>query len=721
MATQEYDINDLLKNIKSPTATAGSAKEYDINSLLTDLQPYKEQSLTAGAGPRPSNILKGAEFFARNPIGSQVVNTPFVKDVAKGVASVLDTTVGSVIPGTVGYVTQAVVRPFTTPERSAEIAQNISGAIDKPFGKVFGITEDPAYKNEATNRLMQYIGENMDKGADWLSKQTGLPKEDVANMMNSVGLVGGYQVGKVTIPTSIKNTAEKLITGKEKPTVYQEPTGVIADLNRQFEEAKANLSREPAPTVAVGGAPGTAPITPKAVEVLDPATGKPVVMAQEAPALNPALAQKVSQVEQAGGTVNPDAVARQNKALSVDPRLQLTEGQALQDANLISMERNDRGIKEQLVSKFNEQNQILKERAEIYKNEFTPDVKGLSYVENATNAINAVDDLIKKNENAAKAKYEDLKKLGGGKLELDGKSFGTTARQALGAEDIQDFVPSQIMKRIDDYADGKKQMNLNLFEGLRTQIARESRKAERAGDGNTVYALKVVRNELEQMPLANEAGAIKSVADEARALFKSNRDLEANNAFYGQASRGGLDSKDFVPKVAFRSKNDYFGQAMEVLNRDPVAKQNFAQGTMDYMIRESTDGSGNLNPMKMANFIEDLQLNGRLEPLFGKENSAKLLNYAEVSRFTKSTPEGSFVNFSNTAPAAANLISRYGSAAAEVAGASLNIPFVGEAVRTGSQFMEKRRTRKQAEKATEFGAGVEQNKKGNKISDILKE
>jgi len=700
MATQEYDINDLLKNIKSSGATTGGVKEYDINTLLGELKPYKAPSLAEGAGATPSNVLKGAEFFARNPLGARAINNPFVKDVAKGVASVLDTTVGSVLPSVAGYVTQAAVRPFTTPERSAEIAQNISGAIDKPFGKAFGITQDPAYKQEATQRLNQFIGENMDKGADWIAKQTGLPKEDVANMMASATIFGGakaYQAGKPII----KNA--------------------ISDVQSQFEQARAGLTREPVQPVAVGGAPGTAPITPKAVEVLDPATGKPVVMVQEAPALNPALAQKVNTIQQAGGTVNPDAVARQNKALSVDPRLQLTEGQALQDANLISMERNDRGIKEQLVSKFNEQNQILKERAEIYKNEFTPDVKGLSYVENATNAINAVDDLIKKNENAAKAKYDDLKALGGGKLELDGKSFGTTARQALSAEDIQDFVPSQIMKRIDDYADGKKQMNLNLFEGLRTQIARESRKAERAGDGNTVYALKVVRNELEQMPLANEAGAIKSVADEARSLFKANRDLEANNAFYGQASRGGLDSKDFVPKVAFRSKNDYFGQAMEVLNRDPVAKQNFAQGTMDYMIRESTDGSGNLNPMKMANFIEDLQLNGRLEPLFGKENSAKLLDYAEVSRFTKSTPEGSFVNFSNTAPAAANLISRYGSAAAEVAGASLNIPFVGEAVRTGSQFMEKRRTRKQAEKATEFGAGVEQNQKGTKISDILKE
>ena len=702
-ALKEYNVDDLISNLSTPKKAGKGTSEptsYDINDLLTNLKPYSASEQPTTSGGFGQNVLKGAEFFARNPIGGAALNQPVFKDIGKGVASVFDTAIGSAIPSAAGYVTQAMVRPFTTPERSAEIAQTVSGALDKPLGKAFGITEDPAYKNEASQRFMNYIGENLDKGADYLAKQTGLPKEDVANMMNSAMLYGGVKANQIGKPI-VKNA--------------------VNQVQSQFEQAKTNLTRAPEqPFTTAGGAPGTALITPKAVEVLDPNTGQPIAAVQPAP-INPSLAQKVTQIEQAGGTVNPEAVARQNKALSVDPRLQLTEGQALQDANLISQERNDRGIKEQLVSKFNEQNQILKERAEIYKNEFTPDVKGLSYVENSTNAINSVDNLIKLNDEAATKKYQDLNKLAGGKLEIDGKAFGKSAKDALGIEDIEDYVPNQIMKRIDNYADGKKQMNLNLFEGLRTQIARESRKAEKAGDSNTVHALSVVRNQLEQLPLSNEVGSIKSVADEARSLFKANRDLEANNAFYGQASRGGLDSKDFVPKVAFRSKNDYFGQAMEVLDKDPVAKQNFAQGTMDYMIRESTDGSGNLNPMKMANFIEDLQLNNRLEPLFGQQNAAKLLDYAEVSKLTKSTPEGSFVNFSNTAPAGADLLKRYGSAAAEVAGASFNIPFVGEGIRAGSEFMQKRKTRKQAEKATEFGAGVEKSKKGNKISDIIKD
>jgi len=691
----DYDSKDFLKSLGSTNTQ--NLTEYNSADFLKNLGKPQEDAVKTQPSP-VQNVLKGAEFFARNPVGATALNQPVFKDIGKGIASVFDTTVGSAIPSAASYVTQAMVRPFTSPERSAEIGQTVSGALDKPLGKAFGITEGPAYKQEASQRLMNYIGENLDKGADYLARQTGLPKEDVANMMNSAMLYGGVKANQVVKP-AVKNA--------------------VNQVQSQFEQAKANLTRTPEqPTTTAGGVPKNVPITTKTN--IDPNTGQPVAAIQPTP-IDPALAQKVAQIEQVGGTVNPEAVARQNLALSVDPRLQFTEGQALQDATLISRERNERGIKEQLVGKFNEQNQILKERAEIYKNEFTPDVKAISYVENSNNAINNVGDYIKGNEQLAKDAYKDLKDFGAGKLEIDGKTFGANARAALDLEDVQDYIPSQIMKRIDNYADGKKQMNFNLFQGLATKIANASRKASKAGDTNEVFALSLVRNELEKLPLVGESAQAKVIADKARGLFKSNKDLENNNAFYADAVNEKLDTKDFVPKVAFRSKNEYFDNAMQILDNNPTAKQNFAQGTMDYIIRESTDGSGNINPMKMANFIEDLNLNNRLVPLYGAENAAKLLDYAKVSRLTKSAPEGAFVNYSNTAPAGADLLKRYGSAAAEVAGASLNIPFVGEAVRTASEYSAKRKTRKQAEKATEFGAGVEKSKKGNKISDILKD
>jgi hypothetical protein len=698
MATnvQEYDINSLLKGLTPSESSVGSAKEYDINSLLTELKPYKAESITAGAGATPSNIMKGMEFFAKGgPLMAAAKDKAIASDAAQKfikplqemsiedwkqhslLAPMIEYSVGTMYPQS-GFDTEAAKQKLI--EKGKAFYQGGKEFISNPI--------------ETLGTAAKAIIENPYGVAGQGVKSTIYDPEQIP-----AGIVG-TQVAKNVIGKTVAPVAE--------------------NLGKQFQAAKANLGVVEKPIVpeqTPGGVPGAAPIPKATVEVSQPTT--PVVEPTPAP-LNPFLQEQVKRAKQAGQEVDPGALNRQNEAMSIDPRLTLTEGQALQDPNLISVERNERGIKEKLVEKFNEQNQILKEKAESYKNQFTPDVKGLSYVENSTHAINAVDDLIGKNEAAAKAKYEDLKKLGGGKLELDGKTFGTTAREALGVEDIQDFVPSQIMKRIDAYADGTKQMNLNLFESLRTQIARESRKAERAGDGNTVHALSVVRNQLEQMPLANEVGAIKAVADEARGLFKANRDLEANNPFYGQASRGGLDSKDFVPKVAFRSKNDYFASAMEVLDKDPMAKQNFAQGTMDYMIRESTDGSGNLNPMKMANYIDDLQLNNRLEPLFGKENASELLKFARVSRYTKSTPEGSFVNYSNTAPAGANLIQKYGPAAAEVVGANMGIPFVGAAARKGSEFMQQRKYSKQAAEATKPGAGVVKGK-GTKLEDMLKD
>jgi hypothetical protein len=431
----DYDSKDFLKSLGSTNTQ--NLTEYDPADFLKNLtQP--QQATEKPFAALPTNVLKGAEFFARNPVGSAAINQPVFKDIGKGIASVFDTTVGSAIPSAAGYVTQAMVRPFTTPERSAEIGQTVIGALDKPVGKAFGITEDPAYKQEASQRLMNYIGENLDKGADYLARQTGLPKEDVANIMNSAMLYGGVKANQVIKP-AVKNA--------------------VNQVQSQFEQAKANLTRTPEqPVTTVGGTPETAPITPK----IDPNTGQPIAAIQPPP-INPALAQKVAQIEQVGGTVNPEAVARQNLALSVDPRLQFTEGQALQDANLISRERNERGIKEQLVEKFNEQNQILKERAEIFKNEFTPDVKAISYVENSNNSINDVGNYIKSNEQLAKDAYKDLKDFGAGKLEIDGKTFGANARAALDLEDVQDYIPSQIMKRIDNYADGKKQMNFNLL------------------------------------------------------------------------------------------------------------------------------------------------------------------------------------------------------------------------------------------------------------------
>ena len=86
-------------------------------------------------------------------------------------------------------------------QASQERVQNTLGA---PVGRVTGASEGAAYNQNMMRQALTYIGENMDKGADVLAAETGLPKADVMNMMQSVMAVvpvkvpGGKTISKVT-------------------------------------------------------------------------------------------------------------------------------------------------------------------------------------------------------------------------------------------------------------------------------------------------------------------------------------------------------------------------------------------------------------------------------------------------------------------------------------------------------------------------------------------
>lgn len=143
----------------------------------------------------------------------------FLPALGRGAASLADVTVGAVLPA----VAQQVVYPFARIGRSPEEAQRITGgvvsAVDKPFGKAFGVTETPEYKGEAAQRLMGFIGENFQKGAEWISQQTGVPTGDVENMMGSLTLAAPAVAKPVA--RAVKQVAapavEKAIVGAKMP------------------------------------------------------------------------------------------------------------------------------------------------------------------------------------------------------------------------------------------------------------------------------------------------------------------------------------------------------------------------------------------------------------------------------------------------------------------------------------------------------------------------
>jgi soluble lytic murein transglycosylase-like protein len=256
-------INTGMKDLKNPNApTVGQYIEQaknkigdEVSRLIMGSVDVKEPEKTKTTEkPSVQMFGKGKVSDGINPIETMQSAKESMKPLTAGIASLADTTVGSVIPSTASYITQAVARPFTTAEKAKEIAGEVGGALDKPFGKAFGVTESPYYKGEASQQAMEFVSKNIEKGAEWISEKTGMPKSDVEHMMNSVLMLGGKVASKAapavgeavsTVSEKVKNAPSAVKQGlKERfPVMEEELQGTFA--KKKAEEQAKTTGIEP--------------------------------------------------------------------------------------------------------------------------------------------------------------------------------------------------------------------------------------------------------------------------------------------------------------------------------------------------------------------------------------------------------------------------------------------------------------------------------------------
>ena len=180
----------------------------------------------------------------------------FLRGQGRAAASLADTTLGGVIPGVAGAVTYAGARVAgQTPEQASATQQQVVSATDKPFGKAFGVTETHEYKGEASQQLMNFVGANMEKGADWISQQTGLPKADVENMM---------QTAMLTVPGGLKAAAKSKFGQAIKTEAGYAGQAIKAVTPEPVQRAVGS--------VVEAVAPGTTNMKPKAAPAAVPGT-----------------------------------------------------------------------------------------------------------------------------------------------------------------------------------------------------------------------------------------------------------------------------------------------------------------------------------------------------------------------------------------------------------------------------------------------------------------
>jgi len=658
--------SNLIAPKKSPFANRNPQlkAEDDFDALFSDI------------GKQPAQIQQQAPQKPQQPSTNQL------SQFGQGLAALGDVTVGGVLP-MAGYVAQAITRPFTTPQKAEEIGKTISSAVAQPFGKAFGVTETAGYKGEALSNLMGFVSENASKGAEWISKQTGLPIQDVNHMMATLGIAVAPVAGKGIVKVG-------QAAGKELGYLGEAAKTAVKPMQEAFEKAKTQI-----PTVRVepvGGmqSAGAAATTKKAT--LDAA------ISEASPEL------KAQLVKENPATIDPQILERYLDADSIG--IKLTKGQATQDPNLISFERNTRAEDPRLIDALNKQNKVLQEKAFEVKEKTAPDVFAPDYVANAEGAMEFIGNKIKQNESAVGEAYKALDDFGAGKIEVDSKTFGQNALKALSEKEDIDFLPSIIKSKIDTYAGGKP-MNFAQYENLRTQIARETRKAQKADDGNAVHALTLVRGELEKLPLIGETVEAKALADKARATAKAefdllNRDSPNYNKVYADLVNGKTDTKDFIQSAVLRSKNKDFAKTMELFD-DPTAKQHLKAGALDVIIRDATDASGNFKTAAFAKAIENLDVNKKLDVLFG-EDAQTLRKIAKTGQLIEARPTGQYVNEPNTALAMA---AQYGKKLAT------QIPVVGRVIEPAGQVLAERASKKAVSESLRPGAGV-------KIKDIGK-
>lgn len=141
------------------------------------------------------------------------------KPMVAGIASLADTAAG-VVPGTVATVAYPVARAFgQSPEKATQTAQGLSEPLNQPFGKALGVTQEPAYKGEFSRKAMETVAQYVGESADAIAQKTGIPKEDVESMLNSITTAVGAKLPKVSeaLP-KLKAQFEKQFPRFEEPT-----------------------------------------------------------------------------------------------------------------------------------------------------------------------------------------------------------------------------------------------------------------------------------------------------------------------------------------------------------------------------------------------------------------------------------------------------------------------------------------------------------------------
>ena len=189
-------------------------------------QPTQAMSLPAGFQ------MEAEEQVVVKPVQRQAPSA--LTQFGRSAASLADVTVGGVLPAAAQMIGYPLARLGRSPEEAQAATQRLVSAVDKPFGKIAGVTETPEYQGEVGRQVVDFIGENFQKGAKWIADKTGIPASDVESYMASLG------VAAPTIARPVARTVQEV----SAPLVEKAVIGAKMPFEPMMQARRERLSAE---------------------------------------------------------------------------------------------------------------------------------------------------------------------------------------------------------------------------------------------------------------------------------------------------------------------------------------------------------------------------------------------------------------------------------------------------------------------------------------------
>jgi hypothetical protein len=342
-----------------------------------------------------------------------------------------------------------------------------------------------------------------------------------------------------------------------------------------------------------------------------------------------------------------DKVAMDNHIEADKHGVQLTKGQANRDPVQYSKEQNS--THPTLVNTIGAQNGQLTDAIDNIRRDASPTHVGNDAIENGQTVVDALKAHDEPIQADIRAKYQALTDANGGNLPIDTGSFLKNVDAQLKKNYLTGSVPKGAQEMMDSLRTGEP-LDFEGFEAARSRLA----EAQRAG-GSEGAAAKIIRGQLEQMPLSPEAAKLKGLADQARSAAKSRFDaLDADPAYQAAVDDVSSGVKKGEPSpLADRFLDKYvLGTApkanvdrlMSKLDED--SKGAVSSHTLNAVRKAAVNPNGNVLPNGYNGALQ--KIGPKLDSLVSPETQDSLESLGRVITNAKVAPAGNFVNYSKS-------------------------------------------------------------------------